>query len=207
MPGAIEAQNPHGRRIVDPDGQRSHGDVGLPVDVILDELGVVHPVQVIAREDEVVVRVVALEVAHCLPHGVRRALIPVRIVGSLLGRQDFHEAAAERIEPVSLADVPVERGRVELREDEDPPDLGVQAVADGDVDQAVLAADRHRRFRTAFGEREEPGTLTAAQDDRENVAHAAFSLLEGSGLQASGSGTRPKSSLKPPKCEVWSPKP
>ena len=95
MPGAIEAEDPHRRRFVEPDGQRRDGDVGLAVDVILDELRVVHPVEVIADEDQVVVRIVALEVAHGLSHGVRRALVPVRVVRRLLGRQDLDEPAAE----------------------------------------------------------------------------------------------------------------
>ena len=59
---------------------------------------VVHPVEMIAGENQVVVGVVAHEVARRLAHGVGRALEPVRVVGRLLGRQDLDEALAEQID-------------------------------------------------------------------------------------------------------------
>ena len=176
-PVAVEAEDAHARRIVRGDRLRGDRDVGAPIDVRVDQLGVVHPVEMIARENQVVVGVVAHEVARGLPHGVGRALKPVRVVGRLLGGQDLDEALAEQVHPVRLRDVPVERRRIELRQDEDPPDVGVQAVADRDVDQPVLAADRHRRLRAVLREREEPGSLAAAEDDRQNFVvhrHRAF---------------------------------
>jgi hypothetical protein len=42
--------------------------------------------------------------------------------------------------------VAVEGGGVELGEDEDALDTRMQAVADRNIDQAVLAADRHGRL-------------------------------------------------------------
>ena len=78
------------------------------------------------------------------------------------------------IHPVRLRDVPVERGRVELRQHEDAADVGVQAVADRDVDQAVLAADRDRRLRAVLRERKQARALSAAENDRQNfVVHRA----------------------------------
>jgi hypothetical protein len=68
--------------------------------VRVDERRVVHPVQVIAGEHELVLGVVLGEVADRLADGVGGALIPVRIVRGLLGSQDFDEAAGEAIEPV-----------------------------------------------------------------------------------------------------------
>jgi hypothetical protein len=148
---------------------RGDGDVGLPVDVRVEELAVVHAVQVIARQNEVIVGIVAHEVPRRLSHGVGRALEPVRVVGRLLGGQDVHEAAREQVHPVRLGDVPVERGRVELRQHEDPADVGVEAVADRDIDQAVFAADRNRRLGTVLREREEPRALPASKNDGQNL--------------------------------------
>jgi hypothetical protein len=51
--------------------------------------------------------------------------------------------------------VPVQRRRIELRQHEDPADVGVQAVADRDVDQPVLAGDRHGRLRAELRQRKE----------------------------------------------------
>ena len=153
------------------DRLRRDRDVGVAIDVRVDQFREVHPVEMVAREDQVVVGSVAGEVARRLAHGVGRALEPVRVVGRLLGGQDVDEAAREQVHPVRLRDVPVERGRVELREDEHPPQPGVQAVADGDVDQPVLAADRHRGLRAHEREREEPVPAPAPEDDGEDVLH------------------------------------
>ena len=49
---------------------------------------------------------------------------------------------------------------------------GVQAVADRDVDQPVLAADRHRRLRAHVREREEAASASAAQNQGKHVVHA-----------------------------------
>ena len=139
-----------------------------------DHLVEVHPVEMVAGEDQVVVGVEPDEVRHGPPHGVGRALEPVGVLGRLLGRDDVDERLREVVEPVGLADVPVERRRIELRQHEDPADAGVQAVADGDVDEPVFAADRHGRLGAAVGERVEPLALPAAQDDRQYVRHACL---------------------------------
>ena len=94
LPGAIEAEDPHLRRVCRRHGLRRDRDVGAALGVRLDQLRVVHPVQVIAGEDQVVVGVVLLEVAARLAHGVGRALEPVAAVGRLLGREDLDEALA-----------------------------------------------------------------------------------------------------------------
>ena len=141
-------------------------DVRLAIDMRVDQLVVIHPVEMIAGEDQVVVGIVACEMAHGLPHGVGRALEPVRVVGRLFGREDFDESLAEMIHPIGLRDVPVERLRIELRQDENPADVGVQAVADGDVNQTIVPADRHRRLRPILREGKQAGSLTTTQDQR-----------------------------------------
>ena len=79
-------------------------------------------------------------------HGIGRALVPVGAFLGLLGRQDVDEAAAERIEVIGALDVPVQRRGLKLREQEDPVDIGVDAIADRDIDQPVFAGERHGGF-------------------------------------------------------------
>ena len=81
--------------------------------------------------------------------------------------------------PVGLRDVPVERRGIELRQHEDAADVRVQAVADRDVDQPVLAADRHRRLGAGVGERKQAAALPAAEDDGQDVSHvgAAYAAV------------------------------
>ena len=47
-------------------------------------------------------------------------------------------------------DVLVERGNVVLGDDEDPLDLGVEGVGDGDVNQAVSSPEANRWFATGL---------------------------------------------------------
>src|SRR5437588_3603684 len=78
---SIEAEDAHGRGIGGRYRLRGDRDVGLAVDVRVDELAVVHAIELVAGEDQIVVGVVPLEVTARLAHGVGGALKPVRIVG------------------------------------------------------------------------------------------------------------------------------
>src|SRR5688500_8663974 len=136
-----------------------------------DERPIVHPADVIPREDQVVVGGMLREVTGALAHGIGRALEPMRVVGRLFGRQDLHEATRKLVETVGARDVAVQRRRVELGQHENPSDLGVQAAADGDVDQPVLAADGNRGLRPGGRQGEETGALSAPENDSERVGH------------------------------------
>ena len=169
LPASIEAKDAHCRRVLDADRLRRDRDVRPAIAVRVDQLAVIHPVQVIAGENQVVVGVVAREVAHRLPHGIRRALIPIRIVRCLFGREDLDEALAEQVHAVRLRDMAVERGGVELREYKNATDVSMQTVADRNVNQPILPADRHGRLRSMVCERKEASALTAPEDERQHV--------------------------------------
>jgi hypothetical protein len=67
---------------------------------------------------------------------------------------------------------------------EDPPDVGVYAVAEGDVDEAVLTANRYGRLRAMLGEWKEPCAPAAAEDEREHLVvhgHSGGRWYTGSG--------------------------
>jgi hypothetical protein len=58
-----------------------------------------------------------------------------------------------------------------LREYEDALEFRVQTIADGNVDEAVLAGERHRRLRTHVRQREEARPATATKDQSQHVVH------------------------------------
>jgi hypothetical protein len=62
------------------------------------------------------------------------------------------------------------RARFELLEHEDSADIGVQTVADGDVDEAVPPADGHRGLEAMLRHREEARAPIATEDECEHVA-------------------------------------
>ena len=60
----------------------------------------------------------------------------------------------------------VEARAVELRQDEDAVDPGVQAVADRDVDQPELPPERDRGLRAMPGQRPQARPRAARDEDR-----------------------------------------
>ena len=110
------------------------------------------------------------EVNHVLADGIGGALVPRRVGVGLLGGEDFDEPAGEVVELVGLRYVPMQGGGVELGEQVNAPQTGVDAVGDGDIDQAILAGQRHSRFGALLGQREQARALAATHDHREHVA-------------------------------------
>ena len=156
------------------------GDVGAGGDVLLEDGAEVHAIELVAGEDEHQLVRVVREMDEVLPHGVGGALVPVDPVGGLLGGEDLDEAAGEDVEVVRVLDVAVERAAVELGQHEDAAELGVDAVADGDVDEAVLAAQGDRRLGAVLGQGEEPSAGAAAHDDGDDIEGAeSLGLIHG----------------------------
>jgi hypothetical protein len=87
-----------------------------------------------------------------LPHGVSRALEPIGIGHSLFSSQYFGEAFRKRVEAVGVRDVMVQRRGIELRQDEDFLESGIEAVADRNIDQPVLSSERDSRLRSILSE-------------------------------------------------------
>ncbi len=73
----------------------------------------------------------------------------------------------ERFSEKSNAGVraPVEGSAVELRQDVDLADAGVDAIAHGHINQAVGAPNRHGRLGPGLCEGVQPGTRSSTQND------------------------------------------
>ena len=168
----VQAHDAHRRGFFGGDRHGGNGHVGAALLVRSDHLLEVHAVELIAGEDEDVVDAGLFQVAEVLPHGVGRALIPIRVVQGLLGGQQLDEAAAEGVERIRAADVPVEAHGVELRQHVDAVQAAVDAVGERDVDQPVLSGDRDRGLGAILGQWIEARPLAAAQHQRHDVLHA-----------------------------------
>ena len=132
----------------------------------------IHLVELVAGKNDDVLHIgIRQEMLDALPNRIGGSLKPVRIVRSLFGGKDIDESAAEHVELVSLNDVLIERCRVELSKDKNFIDLRVQAVADRNIDEPVLPAQRDRRFASELGERIQALALSAAQDHSHYVLH------------------------------------
>ena len=106
---------------------------------------------------------------YILPDCVGSTLKPVRVIGGLLRRQNIHEAAAEHVELVGLDDMLVQRGGIELSQDEYLVHIGIQTVADRDINDPVLAGQRHGRLASHLSQRIEALASASAHDDAQYV--------------------------------------
>jgi len=138
---------------------------------LFEQLGEVHPVELIASKDQDVLHVVRQDVTQSLPYGVRRALEPVNALWSLLGGQDVNEPLREEAKLVSLGNVTVQRCGIVLSENEDFVDPGVNTIADRYVDEPVFPTQGDRRLGANESQRKKTSTFATAQDEPQNVFH------------------------------------
>ena len=153
-------------------GNRADGDgaVGLALLVEAEHLGVIHLIDMVAREDQHLIGVIAVDEADILINGVGRALIPLRALGTGIGRQNAHAAVGVvEIPGLAVADVLIEFQGLVLGEDAHGVDVGIHAVGKGKVDDAVLTAKGNGRFGGVLRQDLEPAALAAGQEHRDTA--------------------------------------
>ena len=123
----------------------------------------------IAGENEDVACLGLLDGVDVLIDGVGGALVPV-FVDALLRREDFDifvERSAE--ETPAGGDVTVEAVGLVLREDEDTAEAGVDAVGEGEVDDAIEAAEGDGWLGAVASERLQTGALAAGENQGKDI--------------------------------------
>ncbi len=112
----------------------------------------------VARENQHIIGVVAVDEVHVLVNGVRRVLVPVGTSGRLIRRQQHAYAAVQAVQVpwLSVAYVFVEHKRLILCQDTDCVDAGINAVGEREINDAVLAAERNGGLCQLFGEGVQP---------------------------------------------------
>ena len=126
-------------------GNDAHADVGAAAPVAFQQTLVVHAIELVAGKNQLIVVVAARETVEMLAHGVGRSLKPSRALHRLFGGKHFNVSAVERIKAIAVGDVPVQRRGIELRQNEDSLQARVEAVADGNIDQAILSSRVERQ--------------------------------------------------------------
>ena len=152
------------------------GDVRAGFRVLLEHRLVIHLVDVVAGEDEDVVRLLAADGIDILIDGVGRALIPV-LRDAHLRRQHLDEIAVAHESGPAAADVPVEAERLVLRENEDAAQVAIEAIGKREIDDAIDAAERNGRLGAVARERPKALALAASQENADRVAHQGHAIL------------------------------
>ena len=170
---------------------RGHGAPGPGLDVVRDHLREVHPVDVVGTDDHDDVGTLVVEQVQGLEDRVRAAEVPA-LADALLGRHRCHVVAEQVRHAPGGGDVAVQAVRLVLRQHDDLEVAGVHDVGQGEVDQPVDPAERHRRFGTVGGERHQPLALPAGKHDREHFL-AGRGVTHETNLVATGDRGRPLS--------------
>ncbi|MPN32401.1 hypothetical protein SDC9_179879 [bioreactor metagenome] len=145
-------------------GQYRDGRDRLLLDVEVQHRAVIHLVDMVAGENQHIVRVVLVDKFAVLVDRVRRAGVPAAVLAGLVRRQHKHAAVhAVEVPVLAGANVAVQRERAILREHADRVDVRIDAVAERKIDDAILAAKRHGGFRHAGGQHAEAAALSARQ--------------------------------------------
>ena len=163
-------------RLASSDGHLDHrergGGAALPVE--LQHLRVVHLVDVIPRQHDQLLRVLAKDRIQVLVHRVGGALIPL-FANPLLRAENLDELS-ELVgdDAPSHADVTAQRQRLVLQGDEDPAQPGIDAVAQREVDDPVRPAEVDGRLGALLRQRIEAFSDATRQDHYETlVEHGA----------------------------------
>ena len=76
-------------------------DIGSGTNVLMQQRAKIHPVKLVATQDQEIIERAFEEIPHVLAHRVGRSLIPLRTFRRLLRRQDVDETAREIVELVA----------------------------------------------------------------------------------------------------------
>ena len=135
-----------------------------------DHGGVIHLVDVVAGQDQGVARGGLLDRVDVLIDGVGGALVPV-LGDALLGRDDLDvlvQLAAE--EAPALVDVAGQADGLVLGQDEDLADVGVDAIGEGEVDDAIDPAEGDGGLGAVARQGLQARPAPPRQDDRQHVS-------------------------------------
>ena len=84
------------------------GQVRIRFDMLTQNLTIIHSVELVAAENDIVIERALEEVAKILPDGVRGALVPMRPRRRLLRREDLDETGREVVELECGVDMPMQ---------------------------------------------------------------------------------------------------
>ena len=116
-----------------------HGDIGGGIDVLLQHLGVIHFVDVVAGKNEDEFGALAADGIDVLVNGVGGALIPL-LRDAHLRRKHFDEFAEAHERGPAGANVATKAERFVLGQSENAAQPGIDAIGKSDVDDAVESA-------------------------------------------------------------------
>ena len=160
----VRTHNAKSARLLQRNLQHGNGTIGFLFLVKPKHFVIIHLVNVVARKNHHVVRVVPIHKFFVLIDGIGRSAVPIGASVPLIGRQDRHPSeSAVQIPRQAVADVFVERQRLILCQNTHRIEVGIGAVGQGEVNNPVLAAERNGGLGRLYGQSIQSAALAACQ--------------------------------------------
>jgi len=164
-----------------------HGDLGAGRDVLFEQRGIVERVDLIAGQDEHVLRLGRFDEVQVLIEGVDGAGVPALAV-ALLRRPDLDVLAELAVQKTPPAMHVTDQGlRLVLGQHSDPAQLRVDAVREREVDCPVAAAEWHRGLGLARRQTAEPAAGAACENEGHSLVRPLPSASVERGRRKHGS--------------------
>ena len=126
---------------------------------------IIHLVDMVTGKDDDVLRLFRADRIDVLIDRIGRTHIPI-FADPLHGREDFNELSHFPAHNIpAFANMPVQRERLVLRENVDPAQVGIDAIGECDIDDAIYAAEGDRGLGAIAGQRVEAFTRASGQQD------------------------------------------
>ena len=165
FPGLVYLEDAEGAALRPGHHDRGHGEIRPPAQVIVQHRPVIHLVDVVAGQDQHLLRALGLQEVEVLEDGVGGAPVPAAH-HDLLGRHAVDEFPQVRVHDVpGLPEVLVQRKAAVLGEDVDAANPGIDAVGQGEVDDPVQAPEGDGRLGLVPGEGKETLAFAPGHDD------------------------------------------
>ncbi len=132
--------------------------------MVLEHLVVVHLIDVVAGQDQDIIRVIFINKIDVLIDGVCSAFVPFRTLRTLVGGQCVDAAAhTVKIPGLAGADIGVERVRFILGEHAYRVNARVDAVREREINDLILAAEGDGGLGDLCGQHVQTAALAAGQ--------------------------------------------
>src|SRR5205807_5548376 len=165
------------------------------IEMLLEHLGVVHFVDVIAGEDKNVFRAFAADGVNVLVDGVGGAAIPL-FADAHLRRKNFDKFAEADDGRPAGADVAAEAERLVLSEHENAAEIGIDAIGKRDVNDAIGGAEGDGGLGAVARERPQALALTTGEKNDKSVTHVRHGASSGREAERRGNSSRGKTGSK-----------
>ncbi len=174
-PILADLHDPEARSIIERHGNAADRHVGPRCRVLIEQVAIVHLVDVVAAQNQNMIGVGSPNRFQILIHGIGGSSIPM-LADSLLRRQHVDEfTPLAREAAPSLMQMPVQAHRLVLREHKHLSQAAVDAVGKSKVDDSINPRERNHGLGPISCERTKPISLASCENDCEYLRHDSSS--------------------------------